>query len=58
MALNLDDGLIFVQQVLVRKIVTLLRGLGFIVNHQKSTITVVCLGLTTEVVNGYVESSK
>ena len=34
---------------------TLFHGLGFIVNHQKSTMTVVSLGLITEVVNGYME---
>jgi len=55
MSLNLDDWLIFVQQTPVHKILTFLRDLGFSVNHHKSTITVVCLGLTPEVVNGYME---
>jgi hypothetical protein len=44
-----------VQQIPVYRILTLLHGLDFIVNHLKSTITVVSLGLTTKAVNGYME---
>jgi hypothetical protein len=43
------------QQIPVRKILTWLHSLGFIINHQKSTTTLVCLGLITEAAHEYME---